>query len=202
MVFGLGAVLGLAILFLRNSVPESPRWLMTRGRMEEATRVVEDVERHALHGHAPPPEGHKLTEIHPRQSTPWKQIWRVMLVEHRTRSVLAFTLMVAQAFFYNALGFFTLPLILTKFYGVHPEKVSWYLLPFALGNILGPVLLGRLFRRGRAQADDRGDLRGFGRRPRHRRVAVPARVAHRVDASRGVDGRCSSSPAARPVRRT
>jgi MFS family permease len=52
--------------------------------------------------------------------------------------------MVAQAFFYNAI-FFTYALTLTKFYDVPPESVGHYLLPFALGNFLGPVLLGRLF---------------------------------------------------------
>src|SRR3954452_3446197 len=43
--FGIGAVLGLVVIFFRNSVPESPRWLMTRGRKEEAERIVAEVER-------------------------------------------------------------------------------------------------------------------------------------------------------------
>jgi MFS family permease len=52
--------------------------------------------------------------------------------------------MVAQAFFYNAI-FFTYALVLGTFYGVAPEHVGWYILPFAAGNFLGPLLLGRLF---------------------------------------------------------
>jgi MFS family permease len=52
--------------------------------------------------------------------------------------------MAAQAFFYNAI-FFTYALILTDFYGVPSDHIGWYLLPFAAGNFLGPVLIGRLF---------------------------------------------------------
>ena len=52
--------------------------------------------------------------------------------------------MAAQAFFYNAI-FFTYALVLTDFYDIEASKVGWYLLPFAAGNFLGPVLLGRLF---------------------------------------------------------
>ena len=52
--------------------------------------------------------------------------------------------MAAQAFFYNAI-FFTYALVLTDFYGIRADHVGWYLLPFAAGNFLGPVLLGRLF---------------------------------------------------------
>jgi MFS family permease len=52
--------------------------------------------------------------------------------------------MAAQAFFYNAI-FFTYALVLTDFYGIPSDHVGWYILPFAAGNFLGPVLLGRLF---------------------------------------------------------
>ena len=143
--YGIGAVLGVCILFLRNAVPESPRWLVIHGQQAEAERVVAEVEAKVMEGKPAPAVEHRLTEVHPRDHTPWRDIARVMLAEHRRRSMLGLALMVAQAFFYNALGFFTIPLILVTFYGVHPDKVSWYLLPFAAGNMLGPIVLGRLF---------------------------------------------------------
>jgi MFS family permease len=64
--------------------------------------------------------------------------------EYPSRAVLGLVLMGAQAFFYNAI-FFTYALILTDFYGVPSDRIGWYLLPFAAGNFLGPVLIGRLF---------------------------------------------------------
>src|SRR6185436_8007236 len=62
----------------------------------------------------------------------------------RRRSFLGFVLMSTQAFFYNAI-FFTYALVLMRFYGVPEQSVGGYLLPFALGNVLGPLLLGHLF---------------------------------------------------------
>src|SRR5918998_1405519 len=50
----------------------------------------------------------------------------------------------SQAFFYNAI-FFTYALVLTDFYGIKADDIGWYLLPFAAGNFLGPLLLGRFF---------------------------------------------------------
>jgi MFS family permease len=143
--FGIGAVLGLGILFLRRHVPESPRWLMTHGRKVEADKVVDAVECKATHDQGAPPFEHKLTVIHPRPHTPWGEIIHTICVEHRTRSLLGLALMVAQAFFYNAAGFFSIPLILGRYYDVSAAHVSLHLVWFALGNALGPVLLGPLF---------------------------------------------------------
>lgn len=145
IAFGIGAVLGLGILFLREAVPESPRWLMIHGRKAEADKIVEEVEAKVAESSPEKPAPvHIITIIHPRHHTPWREIARTLLVEHRTRSLLGLTLMVAQAFFYNAI-FFTYAIVLSKFYGVPPGRVSYYLFPFALGNVLGPVVLGRLF---------------------------------------------------------
>ncbi len=52
--------------------------------------------------------------------------------------------MASQAFFYNAI-FFTYALVLVRFEGVPEERVGYYIFPFAVGNFLGPLLLGRLF---------------------------------------------------------
>jgi MFS family permease len=147
LTYGIGAVLGVGILFLRESVPESPRWLIIHGQKDEADRVVAEVEakarRSALtEGERP---SHKLTEVHPRDHTPWRDVARVMLVEHRRRSLLGLALMVSQAFFYNGVGFFTYTLILKQFFHLQAAESSWHLLPFAVGNMLGPILLGWLF---------------------------------------------------------
>jgi MFS family permease len=144
-VFGIGGVLGLVVMFFRRWIPESPRWLIIHGRPEEAERVVAAVEQSALaSGGLSTGEPLAVTRIHMRTHTRWREIWNTIVHEHRSRSVLAFVLMVTQAFFYNAI-FFTYALVLMRFYGVRAERTSVYLLPFALGNVLGPVLIGHLF---------------------------------------------------------
>jgi len=67
-----------------------------------------------------------------------------LFVTYRTRTLVALTLMAAQAFFYNAI-FFTYALVLTEFYGIPAGDIGWYVLPFAAGNVMGPLVLGRLF---------------------------------------------------------
>lgn len=145
LVFGAGAALGLVILIFRLWVPESPRWLMVHGRVREAEQILAGVEEHirARTGKLPEPEP-IVTCIRERDHTPWPEIWHVVAHEHRRRSVLGLVLMASQAFFYNAI-FFSYALVLTKFYDVAAERVSYYMLPIAVGNALGPILIGRLF---------------------------------------------------------
>jgi MFS family permease len=141
LTFGLGAVLGTGILFLRRQIPESPRWLMLHGQPEEASRVVAQIERDL---DMPPP----LTPLPRLRLFPrglrLADVARSLLRDYPKRTLLTLILMATQAFFYNAI-FFTYALVLGRFYGVADDHIGWYLLPFAAGNFLGPLLLGRLF---------------------------------------------------------
>jgi len=143
--FGIGAVLGSAILLLRRFVPESPRWLVTHCRSEAAETIVKDIEDKvaAYTKRRLPPVADRL-EIHPRKSFGLGLIFSAMLGKYRQRSILALALMVAQSFLYNSV-FFTFGLILAHFYRVPNEHVGFYILPLAIGNFCGPLLLGTLF---------------------------------------------------------
>jgi MFS family permease len=145
LCFGIGAVLGLVIMFMRLWVPESPRWLIIHNQPEEAQRIVENIEKHYHErGIDIPPLTEKPLRLHARDHTPLKEVFSTLFVLHRQRALVGLTLLTAQAFFYNAI-FFTYALVLTDFYDVPSEHIGWYVLPFALGNFCGPLLLGRLF---------------------------------------------------------
>jgi MFS family permease len=140
LAFGLGGILSFAILLVRRHVPESPRWLLTHGRAQEAEAVVRDIESKV--GVKDEQAGHiSMRALH---AVPWSQVVHVLLKRYRSRTVLGLTLMAAQAFFYNAI-FFTYALVLARFYGVAEDKVGYYIFPFAIGNFLGPLVLGGLF---------------------------------------------------------
>lgn len=145
LCFLIGGLLGLLILFLRRHLPESPRWLITHNRVDEAREIVESIEaRVTQQGLQIPDTPLKTLRLHVRDHTPLREVFHSLFNVHRRRAVVGLALMSAQAFFYNAI-FFTYALVLTDFYHVPADGVGWYLLPFALGNFLGPLLLGRLF---------------------------------------------------------
>ncbi len=143
--FAIGGVLGLGVLLLRGFVPESPRWLVTHGRIEEAEKTVREVEQRVEQsggGRLPPAHGH-LT-VHPKKVFGFGLILKSMLGQYRARAFLVLTLMVAQAFLFNAV-FFTYGLVLSKAYHIAKSNVGLFILPLALGNLLGPTLLGYFF---------------------------------------------------------
>jgi MFS family permease len=140
-----GALLGLVILVMRMWIPESPRWLIVHGHPESAERIVAEIEASAGQPIDKQDE-ERLPKIRlqMRDHTPLREVAQTLFVQYRQRSFVGLVLMVAQAFFYNAI-FFTYALVLTDFFGIPADHIGWYLLPFAAGNFLGPLVLGRLF---------------------------------------------------------
>ena len=143
--FAIGAALGAIVLLMRAWLPESPRWLVTHGRAGEAEAIVAAIEeRFRRAGHVLAPGPFPTIRLEARTHTPLREVAATLLVHQRRRSLVGLALMASQAFFYNAI-FFTYALVLTDFYAVPPDAVGWYILPFAAGNVLGPIVLGRLF---------------------------------------------------------
>jgi MFS family permease len=140
-----GACLGLIVFVMRMWIPESPRWLMIHGHPEQAHAIVDEIERSTI-GHVQDPGEHSFAKIRLRRRdhTPLSEVAHTLFHTYRQRALVGLALMIAQAFFYNAI-FFTFALVLTDFYGIPANRIGWYILPFAAGNFLGPLLLGRLF---------------------------------------------------------
>jgi MFS family permease len=145
LAFGLGAVLGLGILLVRRNVPESPRWMFIHGHNERAEELVDGIEREVEKE-----TGRRLETvegsivIRQRRSIGFGVIARTAFRLYPKRTVLGLALFIGQAFLYNAV-FFTQALVLSTFFGVADDVVPLYIVPFAIGNVLGPVLLAHLF---------------------------------------------------------
>jgi MFS family permease len=146
VAFGLGALLGLVILLVRRDVPESPRWLLMHGHVSAAQRTVELIEAEIRATGVK--IGEQVVAVRVRVSgvVSLRHLAHVLLRVHPRRTVLGLSLLLSQAFLYNSI-FFSYGMILTKFHGVADDNVGFYMLPFAIGNFAGPVVLGRYFDR-------------------------------------------------------
>ncbi|MFE2728285.1 MFS transporter [Kitasatospora sp. NPDC059327] len=146
LAFGIGVVFGLVILLVRRHVPESPRWLFTHGRSREAQEVVAEAERivEEESGRALPPVEGDPIRIRERPPMGFITIARTVVRGYPRRTVLGLALFIGQAFLYNSVTF-GYAVILTKFFAVPEGDTGYYFAVIAVGNFLGPLLLGHFF---------------------------------------------------------
>jgi MFS family permease len=146
--FLIGPIIGVFIWNLRRHLPESPRWLIMHGREQEAedniSLIEREVEKERGSDHLPPLDDSKAIDIQPQRPVNFIRLAKVLFVEYTSRSVLGASLMITQSFLYNAI-FFTYTLVLTKIYGISSSWAPAFLIAFAIGNLVGPLTIGRLF---------------------------------------------------------
>ncbi len=150
VAFGMGAVLGIMIVFVRRHIAESPRWLLLHGRVEEAEHTLRKIEQVVAAESGFSPSGPAIVRtIEVKGTVSFSAIAYELFHRYRRRALLCLSLMISQAFTYNAI-FFTYALVLRKFYNVVPQRIGLYILPFAISNWIGPLALAQLFdRKGR-----------------------------------------------------
>ncbi len=146
LAYAVGPALALIIIFVRRHLPESPRWQIMHGHEQEAEASIAEIEADvaATKGELPPVPDDQAIEITPATKIGYLALLRVLFSQYPSRSVLGAALMITQSFLYNAI-FFTYGLVLEFFFNVKSTDTGYYFLAFAVGNLAGPLLLGRLF---------------------------------------------------------
>jgi MFS family permease len=115
------------------------------GHDEEAEKVVESIERQVQETSGGElPAVHDKLRVRQRKTIPLPLIVRSVVQLYPRRTLLGLALFIGQAFLYNSI-LFSLGFLLKTFFKISSGDVPYYIALFGVGNLIGPLVLARLF---------------------------------------------------------
>ncbi|TAM82551.1 MAG: MFS transporter [Acidobacteria bacterium] len=133
--FGLGAIVALFTIWARRTLPESPRWLLGRGRRQEALQVMQQIESGTGHFDFTDSQARRADTI---SAGFFSQVW-LLVREHPGRLALGSLLDFSEAAGYYGIFAF-LPLVVLPHVNISDERVPWFFLIGNLGAVAGGAL--------------------------------------------------------------
>ncbi|WP_414640248.1 MFS transporter [Bordetella sp.] len=133
----IGSVGAIAVWFMRRRIPESPRWLVAHGRIEEAERIVADIERRVEEEKgiklAPPDMSAAQSEKAERGS-----LGEVLRAPYLKRTVILSIFNMAQVIGFYGFAAWVPTLLISR--GVTVTHSLAYAFIIAIANPFGPLL--------------------------------------------------------------
>src|SRR6516162_9189701 len=137
--FGFGAIIALFTGILRRYIPESPRWLLARGKVQIAEAVVENVEIGRFQEPAKLLSGSNSKAASPEDNGGFWRQSRALITRYPGRTALGSLLDFSEAAGYYGLFAF-LALFILPTVEVAPRFVPWFYLIGNLGALIGGIM--------------------------------------------------------------